>query len=96
MAKKCLSHKLALFFGILLVTLTVHLNTQVVAVRDLPLEIEVIEEILLPHLTREYKGCGKACKSSADCDRKAGVCTQCRVWSKKARDKTNTRCYSWI
>ncbi|KAM3267289.1 hypothetical protein P3S67_032461 [Capsicum chacoense] len=74
-----MANKLAFFFGILLVTLTVNLfwssNTQVMAVRDLPLleEVQVIEQIVqLQQMT-----CYSTCYSDADC-KKVKKCTHCR------------------
>ncbi|KAM3337536.1 hypothetical protein P3S68_031861 [Capsicum galapagoense] len=66
-----MSNKLAFFFGILLVTLTVNSfwssNIQVMALRDIPFEVQVIEDIVLPNLANK-KGCYKLCSSDANCN----------------------------
>ncbi|XP_060173900.1 fruit-specific protein-like [Lycium barbarum] len=86
MASKCQSHKLANLFGILLVAvLAVHTfwssNTGAMAVRDLPFEFEVFEQILLPDLT--IKSCGSVCNTDEDC-KPLQVCSSCR-WSLRGR-----------
>ncbi|OIT28530.1 hypothetical protein A4A49_41078 [Nicotiana attenuata] len=73
-----MAHKLAFFFCVLLVALTVHSNTRAMAVRDLPLEEEVIEQILVPDLTNK-KGCYNLCKSDANCNNRGSECRQCRT-----------------
>ncbi|KAJ8539747.1 hypothetical protein K7X08_013999 [Anisodus acutangulus] len=86
MANKCLSHKLSFFFGILLVTLTVNSlwssNTRAVALRDLPLEVQVIEQIILPELSYTVH-CFEQCENNWDC-RKLPDCGYCRKPSSRS------------
>ncbi|KAK4354919.1 hypothetical protein RND71_027113 [Anisodus tanguticus] len=81
MAKRCLSHKFSFFIYFLkkyLFDSFWYSNTQVVAVRDIPLDVQAIEQIVLPHLANK-KGCYKLCSSSAECNDRGSECRQCRT-----------------
>lgn len=53
-------------------------NIQVMALRDVPLEVQAIEEIVQPNLANK-KGCYNLCSSNADCNYKGSECRQCRT-----------------
>ncbi|XP_060171438.1 fruit-specific protein-like [Lycium barbarum] len=95
-----MASKLSFFFCILLVSLAVDSfwssNTQVMALRDLPLleeAVQVIKQVVLPDLLKYYKGCNKPCNSHADCNYKGGPCTQCRL--KYGKRSKFTTCQIW-
>ncbi|KAM3199468.1 hypothetical protein P3L10_031828 [Capsicum annuum] len=92
-----MANKLAFFFGILLVTLTVNSfwssNIQVMALRDIPFEVQAIEDIVLPNLANK-KGCYKLCSSDANCNNRGSECRQCRT-AHNHYDITK-RCYQRI
>ncbi|KAL3351262.1 hypothetical protein AABB24_019717, partial [Solanum stoloniferum] len=77
-----MTNKFAFFFCILLVTLAVNSfwssNIQVMALRDIPLEVQAIEQIVLPNLANK-KGCYTLCSSDANCNYKGSECRQCRT-----------------
>ncbi|KAK6772839.1 hypothetical protein RDI58_028077 [Solanum bulbocastanum] len=97
MAKMCLSHKLSLFFCILLVSLVVNSSFwpsnshQVMTLRNIHFEeeIQVIEQIIKPYVS----SCGKSCTSNEYCQIfKGSPCTQCRLRTKKSR---KWLCHRW-
>ncbi|WMV56705.1 hypothetical protein MTR67_050090 [Solanum verrucosum] len=86
---KFLSHELSFFFCFLLVTLIVNSfwswNIKVMALRDLPLEVQVIKQIILPKLSYAHK-CFDQCVINFDC-RKLQGCGYCRKSSYKSKFK---------
>ncbi|MCD7461484.1 hypothetical protein HAX54_046232 [Datura stramonium] len=86
-ARKSLSHN---FFGILFVSLLAvyaiflssSSNTGVMALRNLPIEFDMFEQILLPDLT--VKSCGYVCNTDEDC-KPLTVCSSCHMSLSRGR-----------
>ncbi|MCD7445997.1 hypothetical protein HAX54_024701 [Datura stramonium] len=62
MANKCFSPNLAIFLAVLLFVVSVDHHHGVMGLRNLPEEILIADQLMLPH-------CGMSCRSDADCQR---------------------------
>ncbi|KAJ8560935.1 hypothetical protein K7X08_027125 [Anisodus acutangulus] len=73
--------KIAFFFGLLLVALAVHplwsSNTQVMALRDLSLEMHDLEKIQFLLFDLGIKSCGSVCNTNEDC-KPLNFCSVCK------------------
>ncbi|KAK6772838.1 hypothetical protein RDI58_028076 [Solanum bulbocastanum] len=83
-----MANKFSILFCVLLVTLA-----EVMALRDIPLEVQAIEQIVLPNIGNK-KGCYTLCSSDANCNYKGSECRQCRT-AHNHYDITK-RCYQRI